>query len=83
MPKIHKDTTSVALFYFRYCEKNLVKMGNEASTLMNELQTNIESKLERLQPNQINTKDDAMQNTCPAGTICGSWYTNSLNSNVC
>ena len=28
-------------------------MGNEASALMNELQTNIESKLERLQPIQV------------------------------
>ena len=43
-------------------------MGNEASTLMNELQTNIENKLERLQPIQINARDDDTEKTCPEGS---------------
>lgn len=39
-------------------------MGNEASTLINELQTNIESKLERLQPIQI-IRDDPAEERVP------------------
>ena len=41
------------------------KMGNEASTLINELQTNIESKLERLQPIQIVREDSASEERVP------------------
>ena len=39
-------------------------MGNEASTIINEIQTNIESKLERFQPIQL-IRDDPVEEIVP------------------